>query len=115
MRKLLLALLGAVSLSAAAQSDEVRPPKTHSWARLDKGAVGCPTLVVYKKLQEAARSGDKEMFLTTTIYGGCKLFDKGATLWIEDLSTADGAVQARAKDDKTSYWLSQDSVFKPAS
>jgi hypothetical protein len=115
MHILILALLGAVSLSGAAYSSEVRTPKTHSWAKLDKGAVGCPTLAVYKKLQEAAKSGDKEMFLTTTIYGGCKLFDKGAALWIEEVSAADGAVKVNTKDDKTTYWLSQDSVFKPAS
>jgi len=71
--------------------------------------------VVFGKLREAATSGDKDMFLTTTLHGGCKLFDPGVKLWIEEASSADGAIQVKAEGEKASYWIPQDAIAKPAS
>lgn len=115
MRALFLALIGAISICGAAQSEDVRAPKVHSWVILDQAAVGCPNLVVFAKLREAATSGDKDMYLTTTVYGGCKLFDSGAKVWIEGLSSADAAIQVKAKGDKTSFWIASDATVKPGS
>jgi hypothetical protein len=115
MRALFLALIGAVFVCSAAKSEDARTPKVHSWVILGQAAVGCPNLVVFGKLREAATSGDKDMFLTTTIYGGCKLFDSGATVWIEELSAASGAIHVKAKGDKSSFWIANDAVVKPAS
>jgi hypothetical protein len=115
MRALLVALIGAVFVCGAAKSEDAHMPKVHTWVILDQATVGCPNLVVFGKLREAATSGDKDTFLTTTVYGGCILFASGATVWIEELSSSNGAIHMKAKGDKASYWISHDAVVKPAS
>jgi hypothetical protein len=116
MRALFLALIGAFFICGAAKSEDARrQAQVHTWVILDRAAVGCPNLAIFGKLREAATSGDKEMFLTTTIYGGCKLFASGATLWVEEMSSAGGAVQVKAKGDKASFWIPNDAILRPAS
>jgi hypothetical protein len=115
MRALFLALTGAVLIGGSVKCDEAQGQKAHAWAVLEQGAAGCPPLEIFQKLKEAATSGDKDMYLTTTVYGGCQLFAAGSTLWIEEASSAGGALRVKAKGDRTSYWIPQETIFKPAS